>query len=92
MSSFGVFGKNIENKVGAVDNLAFKYLRDVFVLRRRKFIVENGGINLVSLNIVGNLLHLAFTQVDTRIRVFNRLGKTADANHLGSFGKKFKFV
>ncbi|MCY1234514.1 hypothetical protein D9M72_470990 [compost metagenome] len=59
IGSFGPLGKNIQDKVRTVQDLAVQYLGNVLLLRWRKLVVKNNGIDGVFFDIMVDFVHFS---------------------------------
>src|SRR5689334_19454920 len=84
LAGAGTLGEDIENQGGAIENLALEKLFQIAALRRRKFVVEDDGVDLVLLTPFGEFGGFARPDERGREGRFNFLA--AGSHHLSSGG------
>ena len=83
-------GENVENERRAVEDLAVERLLQIAALRGGKLVVEDDGVHIRLLAVLGELLGLAFADVSGGARRGHLLNPIADdftPRGSGQFGK-----
>ena len=75
VGSLGARGKNVEDQVGPIHHFDLEQSLDVFELRGSEFVVKNGQVHAVFLNVFFDLLHFTTPQEGTGIGAVEFLGK-----------------
>jgi hypothetical protein len=88
----GALGEDIEDQRGAIQDFAFKDLFQVAALSRRKFVIENDGVDIVLATGDGELIGLAFTNESSRDGRFQLLPSIAHDVGSGRAGQLAQFV
>ncbi len=84
--------KNVENQVGSVHDFDLEQALNILELGGRQFVVKNGQIHPVVVDVFFDFLHFTAAQKGARIGSIQFLGKNLQGFRAGRVGQKAQFL